>query len=84
MSCNCATTEQINELYRQFGEKRKKAKKFSLKTVTKRVLIAVCTILLVPVIFIYAYYKAFCSDDNKISVNKFFNLKPQNQLTNVG
>ena len=84
MACNCATTEQINELYRQFGEKQEKLKKFSLKSLFKKIAVVLCVMPLLPFILLYVYYKAFCSDDNRISIVKFFNLKPKNTLTNVG
>lgn len=84
MACNCATTEQINELYRQFGEKQEKLKKFSFKALMRKIAVILCIIPLLPFMILYVYYKAFCSDDNKISIVKFFNLKPKNSLTNVG
>ena len=84
MGCNCATTEQINELYRQFGEKQAKRKKRSFKAVLKNIAVVLCVIPLVPIIALYVYYKAVCDDDNRISVVKFFNLKDKKALTNVG
>lgn len=84
MACNCATKEQIDELYRQFGEKKIKTKKVSFKAVLRYAAVVLCLIPIIPVLFIYVYYKAFCSDDGRISMVKFFHLKEDKAITNVG
>lgn len=84
MGCNCATTEQINELYRKFGEKQKNRKDFSLKLFLKKSLTYLCAALATPFIVLFVIGKAMFSTDRKISVRKFFNLKPHNVITNVG
>ena len=84
MGCNCATTEQINELYRKFGEKRQSQNAFSLKLFIKKGLTYLCAALITPFIVLFVIGKAMFSKDRRISVRKFFNLKPHNTLTNVG
>ena len=84
MGCNCATTEQINELYRKFGEKQKNRKGFSLKLFLKKSLTYLCVALATPFIVLFVIGKAAFSKDKRISVQKFFNLKPHSMLTNVG
>lgn len=88
MACNCATKEQIDELYRKFGEKKETSKKetfkFKLKKTISTIGIIICCILITPFIFLYVFYKAFGDDDHRISVTKFFNLKKIQKGSNVG
>jgi hypothetical protein len=84
MSCNCATNEQINELYRRYGEKQKKKRNFSLTFLLKKIALYICLIPIVPALFLFVFYKAFCDDNNIISIRKFFRFKNQNIETYVG
>lgn len=84
MGCNCATTEQINELYRRFGEKRDQRKNFSLKYIFQKTLLVICMVFITPIIIFYVLGMGIYSKDRRISVRKFFNLKNHNMLTNVG
>lgn len=84
MGCNCATTEQINELYRKFGEKQNSKKGFSLKLFIRKTLTYICVALIIPFIILFVIGKGMFSKDRRISVQKFFNLKPHSILTNVG
>lgn len=84
MGCNCATTKQINELYRRFGEKQNKKKGFDIVFFTRKTLTYICAALVTPFIALFVIGKAMFSTDRKISVRKFFNLKPHNVITNVG
>lgn len=88
MACNCATKEQIDELYKKFGEKKNVTKKEGFKFKVKKILtnigIVLCCIVLTPLIVIYVLYKAFGDDNHKISVTKFFNLKNIQVGSNVG
>ena len=84
MGCNCTTTEQINELYRRFGEKQEKRKKRSINDFLKKTALILCLILIIPFLVLFVFYKAFCDDDNRISIRKFFRFKNPNIETNVG
>ena len=84
MGCNCTTTEQINELYRRYGEKRAARKPKKIKAFLRKAALVICLIPVVPILVLYVFYKAFCDDDNKISVRNFFKLKNTNIETYVG
>lgn len=81
MACNCATEEQIKELYRQFGVKSAKPKNMTFpKKVLfyiKKVAMAIILTLIAPLLFIYVFYVGFFGS-GKISFTKFFGLKPIN------
>lgn len=88
MACNCASQEQLNELYRRYGEKMdikaSESVKFRIKNTLIRIGVAICLIPIIPVIFLYVLYKAFGDDNHQISVKKFFKIKEKNIATNVG
>ena len=81
MSCNCTTTEQINELYRKYGEKTKEKKeqslKFRLKTGFMKFAVGFCLVFITPIIFFYVICKGF-SKNRQIDVSKFFKLTVEN------
>ena len=82
-----ATKEQINELYKKFGEKKESAKRKSslnLSAIVKNTGIFLCTVIVVPFLLLFVLYKAFCDDNKQISIRKFFNFKNQKLTTNVG
>ena len=81
MACNCASSEQIKELYKKYGDNRDVKK----MTVSERIKyyaqyagVYAVMILLIPFIFLYVLYKGAFDDDHKISFKKFFNLKTVN------
>ena len=78
MACNCATSEQINELYRRYGSKRdRKAKKNfkqRLKDIAMYTGVVIALIPIVPCLFLYVLYKGFFDDDHSINLMKFFRL----------
>ena len=84
MACNCATTQQIEELYKKYGEKRETQKKFSFKNAFMKFGVGACLIVLTPLIVLYVLYKVRGSDNHKIDVRKFFNMKFREVGTNVG
>lgn len=84
MACNCATTQQIEELYKKYGEKRETQKKFSFKNAFMKLGVGACLIVLTPLIVLYVLYKVWGSDNHKIDVRKFFNMKFREVGTNVG
>ena len=79
MACNCATSEQINELYRTYGEKvdEKLAGSFwqRVKNAVRKFFVYLCLIPITPVIVVYVLYKAFGDDDKKISIRKLFKFE---------
>lgn len=86
MACNCATTEQLNALYKKYGEKKGEKLPFwqQVRVNAQKVGVAFCLIFITPAIVLYVFYKAFGSDDHRINMKKFFNLKHKQLGTNVG
>jgi len=85
MACNCATSEQIKELYARYGDKKNvKNLSFSqkLKYYAQYALVYIIMIPIVPLLALYVIYKGLFDDDHKISVRKFFNIK-QNVVFNA-
>lgn len=87
MACNCATEEQLKELYKTYGEKVD-AKLSSnpwqrLKNNVRKFFVYLFVIPIIPLLFLFVIYKVF-SDNNKISIRKFFLLRNKNLETNVG
>lgn len=78
MACNCASSEQIKELYARYGDKRD-IKKLSfagkVKYYAQYTGVAIVMVMLFPVLFLYVLYKGAFDDDHKISFRKFFNIK---------
>ena len=78
MAWNCATTEQINQLYEKYGDRRKVSKlpfKGKLKYYAQYTAMALVMIVILPFLVLYVFYKGVCDDDKKISIKKLFNLK---------
>lgn len=79
MACNCATEEYINNLYKEMGTKKPTTSNLTVEEkvvfyISKFLSMVVMSIAM-PMLFIYiAYVTAF--KDGKISVTKFFGLKP--------
>ena len=84
MACNCATDEQIKELYRRYGERRKPKKTDSFKARAKYYLytagVYVCMVPIAPLLVLYVLYKALYTDDKKIDVVKFFRLDKKKKI----
>lgn len=78
MACNCATSEQINELYRKYGERRTKGKKIGFRQRVKNIAmytgVVIALVPIVPILFLYVLYKGLFDDDHRISLTKFFRL----------
>ena len=81
MACNCATEEYINNLYKEMRAKKPTTSNLTVEEkvifyIDKFLSMVVMSIAM-PMLFIYiAYVSAF--EDGKISVTKFFGLKPIN------
>lgn len=79
MACNCATEEYINNLYKEMGAKKPTTSNLTVEEkvvfyISKFLSMVVMSIAM-PMLFMYiAYVTAF--KDGKISVTKFFGLKP--------
>lgn len=83
MACNCATTQQINELYRRYGERKAENRRKRtfwqwVKYIIMYTGVVIAMIPIAPALFLYVLYKAFCDDDKKISLKKFFRLGKNN------
>lgn len=78
MACNCATKEQIDALYKKYGERRKVNNSDTFKVKAKKILtnvgVALCMIPIFPVLLLFVIYKGFFDDDKQISMTKFFRL----------
>lgn len=78
MACNCATKEQIDALYKKYGERNKVNKTDTFKVKAKKIAVTIgvgiCMIPIFPVLLLFVIYKAFFDDDKRISMAKFFRL----------
>lgn len=78
MACNCGTSEYIEKLYVEFGQKKAELKPTTFKGTVKKgfnlFFTGICMIFIYPFLFGYVVYKRY-SKNNKISLRKFFNLK---------
>lgn len=87
MACNCATAEQIDALYKKYGEKQGDDDASFIQKVGgffRKTGVYFCVALLFPAILLYVLYKAFGSENHKIDVTKFFNFKHKAIGANVG
>lgn len=86
MACNCATTEQINALYKKYGEKKSEGLSSGqkIRTFFQKAGVGICLVFITPFIVLYVFYKAFGTDDRRISVKRFFNLSGKQLSTHVG
>lgn len=83
MSCNCATNEEIQKLYKMYSsEKVKKDDKLitRIKHYFNVVFVNLIVLFICPFLVIYVLYKKFFGN-NLISLSKFFRLK-QNDISN--
>lgn len=78
MACNCATTAQIEALYKKYGDKDRRKQlntKEKISYYTKRIGVILAMIPIVPILVLYVLYKGFYDDNHRISFKKFFGLK---------
>lgn len=87
MACNCATKEQIDALYKKYGERQKVNKTDSFKVKAKKIAVAIgvgiCMIPIFPALLLYVIYKGFFDDDKRISMAKLFRLN-KDKMAYVG
>lgn len=88
MACNCATNEQLNEIYRKFGTRIKASKKdtlaFKVKNFFINTFVFTTLITIVPLMIFYISL-TYSQGKNQISLTEFFGLREtRNVLTNVG
>ena len=90
MACNCGTKEEIDKLYRAYGEKLDNWDSLTVGEKVKNVIYKILTILtwviVLPLMTIYILLFLFWSEDKRINVQNFnllriFKLKPS---TNEG
>lgn len=76
MACNCATSKQIDELYKKYGEKRRQKLTFKqrVRNIFMYTGVVIAMIPIVPCLFLYVLYKRLCDDNHNISLTKFFRL----------
>ena len=79
MACNCATEEYINNLYKEMRAKKPTTSNLTVEEnvvfYINKFLSKVVLSIAIPMLFMYIMYvSAF--KDGKISVTKFFGLKP--------
>ena len=77
MACNCATKEQIKQLYEKYGDKSTERKLTPWERIKKGIAyagVAVSMVIIAPFLFLFVIYKGICDDDHKISLKKFFKL----------
>ncbi len=76
MACNCASNEQIKELYRRYGEKKSapRTTKQKIKYVLQYTGVAIAMVFVVPFLILYVLYKGLMDDNHQISLTKFFRL----------
>lgn len=87
MACNCATKEQIDALYKKYGERQKVNKTDSFKVKAKKIAVTIgvgiCLIPIFPALLLYVIYKGFFDDDKRISMAKLFRLN-KDKMAYVG
>ena len=87
MACNCATNEQIEALYREFGHKVDVPKgatfKFRLKNALTKVGVGISIAFLLPYLFFYVI-KEGVFGDGKISLAEFFGFRKKIVKKDVG
>jgi hypothetical protein len=86
MACNCATNDQLEKLYKEFGQKRQLAKGdgflFRIKNFFTTTGVVICLILLLPYILFYTFRHGVFGD-HKISLAHFFGFRNKITKENV-
>lgn len=87
MACNCATQEQLNELYRKYGQKvepgAKETWNFRVKKFFTNILLYTVMCFIAPMLFCYVIGKGLFSKEKKISLRKFFHLKKDEEISGM-
>lgn len=80
MACNCITQEQLESLYKAFGDKVEKTnKKKTFKKQLQLLCVKICILLLTPILFIFILYKIFFKN-GKINISDFFGLDKERSI----
>jgi len=78
MACNCATNEQLEKLYKEFGHKVDVPKdaelKFKLKNSLTKIGVSVSVFFIIPYLFYYVIREGVFGD-GKISLSEFFGFR---------
>lgn len=86
MACNCAANDQLEKLYKEFGQKRDLAKGegflFRIKNFFTTIGVALCVIILLPYIVFYVFRHGVFGD-HKISFSHFFGFRNKIVKENV-
>ena len=87
MACNCATQEQLNELYKKYGRKVEPDARttwgFRIKKFVNDFFLNITMVIIVTYIFCYVMGKGLFTKEKKISLKKFFRLDNNNRLNDV-
>lgn len=86
MGCNCATNEQLERLYKEFGHKVDVPKdaelKFKLKNILTKVGVGISVVALIPYLFYYVIKEGVYGDGH-ISLADFFGFRKKIVKENV-
>lgn len=80
MACNCATNEQLNEIYKKFGTKIRVSKSDSLAFRVKAFMtntFALTTLITTAPILVFYITFNYARGNNKISLADFFGLRKE-------
>ena len=84
MACNCATQEQLNELYKRYGREVdpdvKTTLGFRVRKFINNIFLYLLLIVVVPIIFCYVLGKGLFTKDKQISLKKFFRLDNNDKM----
>lgn len=79
MACNCATQEQLNNLYKKYGNKVKPDTPTTVLHKVRNFItqlgVGITLVLISPFLLMYIFYKGVFDKEHKISVTQFFRLK---------
>ena len=87
MACNCATSQQIEEIYRKFGNRIKPTGKesflFKMNNFFVNILASTTFVVIIPLVVFYVSAN-YAQGKNQISLAEFFGLrKTTNVIDNV-
>lgn len=87
MACNCATNEQLEKLYKEFGHEVDVPKdaelKFRLKNAITKVGVSIAIVFLLPYLFFYVIKEGIFGD-GKVSLAEFFGFRKKIVKEDVG
>jgi len=86
MACNCATQEQIEEIYKVYGEKMRDTDSLTVWEWVKRIAYFVFSVLMYiivfPIMFVYVILVLFWNKEPKINVDNIDFIKLKKKFKN--